>query len=60
MNNTLSGLFIFIGLCIQSPFVGVSALIGVISNTLTAIILGINKNLIRLGLFGYNGTLVGG
>ena len=59
VNNPLSGLLILLALFIQSPWVGLMSLLGVISSTVAAIALKLDKDTIRNGIFGYNGILVG-
>ena len=59
MNNPITGLLILIGLFVASAWLGVAAVIGLVSSTLVAILLGIDRGLIRAGLFGFNGILVG-
>lgn len=49
-----------IALIVQSPWVGLGAFVGVSVNTVTAIVLRIDETFIKDGLYGYNGTLVGG
>ena len=58
-NNPLSGLLILLALFIQSPWIGLMSLVGVVSSTVTAIALKLDRDKIRNGLFGYNGILVG-
>ena len=59
VNNPLSGLLILLALFIQSPWVGWMSLLGVVSSTVTAIALNLDRNNIRNGIYGYNGILVG-
>ena len=59
VNNPLSGLLILLALFIQSPWVGLMSLLGVISSTVAAIALKLDRDTIRNGIFGYNGILVG-
>ena len=59
VNNPLSGLLILLALFIQSPWVGLMSLLGVVSSTVTAIALNLDRDTIRNGIFGYNGILVG-
>lgn len=59
MNNPLSGLLILAGLFLQSTRVAVHGLIGIVSGTLIAYILGFDIGLKRSGLFGYNSLLTG-
>jgi solute carrier family 14 (urea transporter)/urea transporter len=59
MNNPITGIFILIATFVHHPFVGLMGLVGVLSGTLTAILLGLDQNLRRAGLFGYNAHLVG-
>ena len=59
VNNPLSGGLILLALFIQSPWVGLMSLLGVISSTVTAIALRLDRDNIRNGIYGYNGILVG-
>lgn len=59
VNNPLSGLLILLALFIQSPWIGLMSLVAVVSSTITAIALKLDRDTIRSGIFGYNGTLVG-
>lgn len=58
-NNPITGLIFFIGIFYHSPVFGICAVIGTAVATLTAMLLGADKGLIRAGLFGFNGTLAG-
>ena len=59
VNNPLSGLLILIALFIQSPWVGLMSLVGVGAATVTALVLKLDRDTTRNGIFGYNGLLVG-
>ncbi len=59
VNNPISGLLILVALWLQSPWVAVMSLAGVLASTLTAIALHLDRNSLRNGIFGYNGILVG-
>ena len=58
-NNPLSGLVILAALAFNSWIYAAICLIGVIASTGTAILLKADRALIRDGLFGFNGALVG-
>jgi urea transporter len=58
-SNPISGLFILVALFLQSPFFGLCATIGLVVETGMSMIYRINRSLIRAGLHGYNGILVG-
>jgi urea transporter len=58
-NNPLTGLLFLVGIFINSALLGVAGLIGLIVSTVTALLLGADRSLIRAGLFGYNGILAG-
>jgi len=58
-NNPLSGLFILIGMCIQSSRVAVHGLIAIVIGNLTGLLMGFDKSFLSCGLFGYNSFLVG-
>lgn len=59
MNNPITGLLILIGIWIFSPWLGFSAILGVVASTAFALLLGIDRVVIRGGLYGLNGALVG-
>ncbi|XP_057644784.1 urea transporter 2 [Chionomys nivalis] len=59
VNNPLSGLLIALGLFVQNPWWAISGCVGIITSTLTALILSQDKSAITAGLHGYNGVLVG-
>ena len=59
VNNPLSGSIILVALAIQSPWVAVMSLLGLLASTATAIWLKLDRDAIRNGIFGYNGILVG-
>ncbi|MCX5577870.1 urea transporter [Kaistia terrae] len=58
-NNPLSGLIILLALFFNSWIYGTICVLGVVVATATAILLKADKGLIRDGLFGFNGALVG-
>jgi urea transporter len=58
-NNPYTGLVFFIGIFYNSWTLGLCAVVGTMSATLTAQILGADKDAIKAGLFGFNGTLAG-
>ena len=58
-NNALSGLFMLIGIFLNSWQMGILAVCGNIISTLTAYFSGYKHNDIKNGLYGFNGTLVG-
>ncbi|XP_034566073.1 urea transporter 2-like [Notolabrus celidotus] len=59
VNNPLSGLLITAGLFLQNPWWALNGLLGTLSSTVSAMLLGQNREAISVGLHGYNGTLVG-
>lgn len=59
MNNSITGLFIIIGLFYANWWIAFCGCFGLILSTLTAFIFGFNFDAIRDGLHGYNGFLVG-
>ncbi len=59
VNNPISGALILLALFIQSPWAGLMGALGVVTSTLTALGLGLDRATIRNGIFGYNGLLVG-
>ncbi|MDM0002337.1 urea transporter [Variovorax sp. J22P240] len=58
-NNPLSGLIILAAIVYNSWIYGLILVVGVITGTATACILLADRSLIRNGLFGFNGALVG-
>jgi urea transporter len=58
-NNPLTGLLFVVGIFVNSFKFGGVALLGVAASTLAAYLLGADRALIRNGLFGFNGVLVG-
>lgn len=59
MNNPITGLFILIGIFVASAWLGFAAVLGLVVSTLTGILIGVDRGLIRAGLYGFNGILVG-
>ncbi|XP_070781182.1 urea transporter 2-like [Enoplosus armatus] len=59
VNNPLSGLFITAGLFLQNPWWALNGLLGTLVSTVSAVLLGQNRDAVSAGLYGYNGTLVG-
>jgi urea transporter len=58
-NNPLTGLLFLVGIFVNSAKLGGAGLLGLAVSTLTAYLLGTDRALIRNGLFGFNGILVG-
>jgi urea transporter len=58
-NNPLTGLIFLAGIFVNSGKLGGLGLLGLAASTLTAYLLGADRALIRNGLFGFNGILVG-
>jgi urea transporter len=58
-NNPLTGLLFLVGIFINSAKLGGAGLLGLAASTLAAYLLGADRTLIRNGLFGFNGILVG-
>ncbi|MCX5517333.1 urea transporter [Kaistia defluvii] len=58
-NNPLSGLIILLALFFNSAVYGAICILGVVVATATAVLLKADRGLIRDGLFGFNGALVG-
>jgi urea transporter len=59
MNNPVTGLLILVGLWVAGAWLGLAATVGVLAATATAVLLGLDRDALRAGLFGFNGTLVG-
>lgn len=58
-NNPITGLLFLIGIAINSWEMALYALIGTIISTLAAMFFKVSEDLLKDGLFGFNGTLVG-
>jgi urea transporter len=58
-NNPLTGLLFLAGIFVNSGKLGGLGILGLAASTLTAYLLGADRALIRNGLFGFNGILVG-
>jgi len=58
-NNPVTGLLFFAGIFYNSVTLGVCAVLGAMASTLTANLLGADKNAVKAGLFGFNGVLAG-
>jgi urea transporter len=58
-NNPLTGLVFLAGIFVNSGKLGGLGILGLAASTLTAYLLGADRALIRNGLFGFNGILVG-
>jgi urea transporter len=58
-NHPLTGLLFLVGIFVNSAKLGGAGLLGLAASTLTAYVLGADRALIRNGLFGFNGILVG-
>lgn len=59
-NNPLSGLLFTTAAFTVSPWLALAVGVGGLAATLSALVLGIARDDIRAGLYGYNGALVGG
>jgi len=57
-NNSYAGLLFLAGIAANSLLFAAAALVGSITATLTALALGVDRALVRAGMFGFNGTLV--
>lgn len=58
-NNWLTGLIFLVGIFFNSWIYGIVCLLGTLVSTLTALALRADRTLIRSGLFGFNGALIG-
>ncbi len=58
-NNSYTGLLFLIGIACNSWLFALAALVGTMVSTLTAMVLRTDRALLRDGLFGFNGGLVG-
>ncbi|HWJ70918.1 MAG TPA: urea transporter [Sphingobium sp.] len=57
-NNSYAGLLFLIGIGYNSLIFGAAVLLGTVVSTATAMLLGVDRALVRAGLFGFNGGLV--
>ena len=58
-NNPLTGFLFLVGIFVNSALLGLAGLIGLLASTLTALLLRADRSMVRAGLFGFNGILVG-
>ena len=58
-NNPLSGALILAALFLNSAAYGLACVVGTAIGTLTAMVLGADRRMVRDGLFGFNGALTG-
>ena len=58
-NNALTGFLFLIGIFYNSWLMGVGVIIGVVTSTITAVILNYRKKDVYDGFYGFNGALVG-
>ena len=58
-NNPVSGILIILAVCLQSPWVALTLIVGIVAATITAYWLNLDRLSIRNGIFGFNGALVG-
>ncbi len=59
MNNPVTGLLILAAMYVASPWLGLAVTIQVVVSTVTALLLGFDRDAIRAGLYSFNGVLVG-
>ncbi len=64
MDNPLTGLLNFIAICYGSivagmPAVGIGAIVATLLSTATAYAINVDRDKLKLGLYGFNGVLVG-
>lgn len=57
-NNSYAGLIFLIGIGYNSTLFALAALVGTTVSTATAMVLAVDRSLVRVGLFGFNGALV--
>ena len=57
-NNSYAGLLFLIGVFYNSTLFGLAVLVGTSVSTATAMLLAVDRSLVRAGLFGFNGALV--
>jgi urea transporter len=58
-NNSYAGLLFLVGIACNSLVFASAALLGTLASTLAAIALGADRQMVRSGMFGFNGGLVG-
>ena len=58
-NSPITGLILFAGIFYNSITLGLCAVLGTVTSTGAALLLGMNKEAVQDGLYGFNGTLVG-
>lgn len=58
-NNPVSGLLILLAVGLQSGWVALSLMVGVVAATFTANRLNLDRSSVRNGIYGFNGALVG-
>lgn len=56
-NNSYTGLLLLLGIAYNAPLLAWAAILGTVASTATALLLGVNRKLVRDGLFGFNGAL---
>lgn len=57
-NNSYAGALFLLGIFCNSALFGCAVLVGTVASTVTAMLLGAQRTLVRDGLFGFNGALV--
>lgn len=57
-DNSYAGLLFLIGIFYNSPLFALAAFVGAAASTATAAALGVDRSLVRAGVFGFNGSLV--
>jgi urea transporter len=58
MNSSVTGLFCLVALFVSDAFLGTCGLLGAVTATLVANVLGLDRDVTRSGLLSYNGCLV--
>jgi urea transporter len=59
MNNPVTGLAILVGMAVGEVWLAFAGILGLVTSTAAAIVIGMDRGAIRAGLFGFNGVLVG-
>lgn len=59
MNNPVTGLAIVVAMFVGEAWLGFAGALGVVVSTAAALLIGMDRDAIRAGLFGFNGVLVG-
>jgi urea transporter len=59
MNNPITGLAILVAIWVYSAWIGFAATLGLVASNIAALLLGLDRAAFRVGLWCFNGVLVG-